>query len=229
MIKRVIFDMDNTLMPWKKEYDNEIGIVSKELGIEYTEEENKKIRKALIEYENNYYTFNTKLMIDFINKYTEKNYPEEFIEMLINRWSKCAPEKLPESTIKVLEYVKSKYEVVVLTDWYKDQQVKRLEKAKILKYFQEVYAAENTKRKPFKEAFIQAIGENKPEECIMIGDNFQRDIEGALKAGLQAIYYNPNNTKKSEKTSYYNLKEDKKIKQIKYYTISELKEIMNVL
>ena len=23
MIKRVIFDMDNTLMPWKKEYDNE--------------------------------------------------------------------------------------------------------------------------------------------------------------------------------------------------------------
>lgn len=96
MIKRVIFDIDNTLMPWKKEYDNEIGIVLKELGIEYTEEENKKIRKALIEYENNYYTFNTKLMIDFINKYTEKNYPEEFIEMLINRWSKCAPEKLPE-------------------------------------------------------------------------------------------------------------------------------------
>ena len=44
MIKRVIFDIDNTLMPWKKEYDNEIGIVLKELGIEYTEEENKKIR-----------------------------------------------------------------------------------------------------------------------------------------------------------------------------------------
>lgn len=199
MIKRVIFDIDNTLMPWKKEYDNEIGIVLKELGIEYTEEENKKIRKALIEYENNYYTFNTKLMIDFINKYTKKNYPEELIEKLMNKWSKCAPEKLPESTIKVLEYVKSKYEVVVLTDWYKDQQVKRLEKAKILKYFQEVYGAENTKRKPFKEAFLQAIGENKPEECIVIGDDFKRDIEGALKAGLQAIYYNTNNTEQSKK------------------------------
>lgn len=149
--------------------------------------------------------------------------------MLINRWSKCAPEKLPESTIKVLEYVKSKYEVVVLTDWYKDQQVKRLEKAKILKYFQEVYAAENTKRKPFQEAFIQAIGENKPEECIMIGDNFQRDIEGALKAGIQAIYYNPNNTEQSKKISFYNLKNNEETKQIKYYTISELKEIMNIL
>lgn len=229
MIKRVIFDMDNTLMPWKKEYDNEIGIVLKELGIEYTEEENKKIRKALIEYENNYYTFNTKLMIDFINKYTEKNYPEQFIEMLINRWSKCAPDKLSDTTIKVLEYAKSKYEVVVLTDWYKDQQVKRLEKAKILKYFQEVYGAENTKRKPLKEAFLQAIGENKPEECIAIGDDFQRDIEGSLKAGLQAIYYNPNNTEQSKKISFYNLKNNEETKQIKYYTISELKEIMNIL
>lgn len=229
MIKRVIFDIDNTLMPWKAEYFSEIYTVLNKLNIECTEEDFLKIQKAFSEYENNYYTFSTKLMIDFINEYTEKNYPEEFIEMLINRWSKCAPEKLPESTIKVLEYVKSKYEVVVLTDWYKDQQVKRLEKAKILKYFQEVYAAENTKRKPFKEAFIQAIGENKPEECIMIGDNFQRDIEGALKAGLQAIYYNPNNTEQNEKISFYNLKNNEETKQIKYYTISELKEIMNIL
>ena len=229
MIKRVIFDIDNTLMPWKAEYFSEIYTVLNELNIECTEEDFLKIQKAFSEYENNYYTFNTKLMIDFINKYTEKNYPEEFIEMLINRWSKCAPEKLPESTINVLEYTKSKYEVVVLTDWYKDQQVKRLEKAKILKYFQEVYGAENTKRKPFKEAFLQAIGENKPEECIVIGDDFQRDIEGALKAGLQAIYYNPNNTEQSKKISFYNLKNNEETKQIKYYTISELKEIMNIL
>ncbi len=229
MIKRVIFDMDNTLMPWKTEYFSEIYTALKELNIGFTEEDFLKIKKAFSEYENNYYTFNTKLMIDFINKYTKKNYPEELIEKLMNKWSKCAPEKLPESTIKVLEYTKSKYEVVVLTDWYKEQQVKRLEKAKILKYFQEVYAAENTKRKPFKEAFMQAIGENKPEECIVIGDDFQRDIEGALKAGLQAIYYNPTNTEQSKKISFYNLKNNEETKQIKYYTISELKEIMNIL
>ena len=213
MIKRVIFDIDNTLMPWKAEYFSEIYTVLNELNIECTEEDFLKIQKAFSEYENNYYTFSTKLMIDFINEYTEKNYPEEFIEMLINRWSKCAPEKLPESTIKVLEYVKSKYEVVVLTDWYKDQQVKRLEKAKILKYFQEVYAAENTKRKPFKEAFIQAIGENKPEECIMIGDNLERDIKGALNTGLKAIWYNPNN----------------KLQNTKYQIITKIEELKNIL
>ena len=62
------------------------------------------------------------------------------------------------------------------------------------------------KRKPFKEAFLQAIGDNKPEECIMIGDNFERDIKGALNAGLKAIYYNPkNNVAKNENREYYTI------------------------
>ena len=97
-----------------------------------------------------------------------------------------------KETIETLEYLKSKYELVILTDWYGDQQSKRLEKLDILKYFLKVYSAEKTKRKPFNESFMQAIGTNKPEECIMIGDNLERDIKGALNAGLQAIYYNPN-------------------------------------
>ena len=229
MIKRVIFDIDNTLIPWKKEYYNKIYTVLKELNIECTEKDFFKIKEALGEYENNYYRFNKELMLNFINNYTGKNYPKEFIEKIIDEWSKCVPDDLPDTTIKTLEYANSKYEVVVLTDWYKEQQVKRLEKTKILKYFQEVYSAESANRKPFKEAFMQAVGENKQEECIMIGDNFQRDIEGTLKAGLQAIYYNPNNTEQKEKVSYYNFKENQETKQIKYYTISELKEIMNII
>ena len=119
--------------------------------------------------------------------------------------------------------------MVVLTDWFKGQQIERLKKSKIIEYFQEVYAAEKTKRKPFKEAFMQAIGENKPEECIMIGDDFQRDIEGALKAGLQAIYYKPNDIDKIEKISYYKFNNGVEEKEFKYYTISKLDEIIDIL
>ena len=46
MIKRVIFDIDNTLIPWKKEYDDEIYKALKEMKIEYTEEEVKKLSEA---------------------------------------------------------------------------------------------------------------------------------------------------------------------------------------
>ncbi|MFR0922332.1 MAG: HAD family hydrolase [Clostridia bacterium] len=228
MIKRVIFDIDNTLIPWKKEYDDEIYKALKEMKIEYTEEEVKKLSEAFTEYENVYYTFNKEKMIKFINEYTGKNYPKEYIDVIINRWAKCTPDKLPDSTLKTLEYLKNKYELVVLTDWFKEQQIERLKNSKIIEYFQEVYAAEKTKRKPFKEAFIQAIGENKPEECIMIGDDFQRDIEGALKAGLQAIYYNPNDIDKIEKISYYKFNNDVEEKEVKYYTISKLDEIIDI-
>lgn len=192
MIKRVILDIDNTLIPWKEEYFKEINNVLDELNIKHTEKDYNEILEALSAYENVYYTFDRKLMIEYINKYTKKNYPEEVMYKVTERWADCVPDKIEKETIETLEYLKSKYELVILTDWYGDQQSKRLEKLDILKYFQNIYSAEKTKRKPFKEAFMQAIGTNKTEECIMIGDNLERDIKGALNAGLQAIYYNPN-------------------------------------
>ena len=229
MIKRVIFDIDNTLIPWKNEYYNKIYDVLKELKIECSDEEFNKIKQAMAAYENEYYSFNKENMINFINKYTDKTYPKEFIDKIIVKWGECAPEKISMATIKTLGELKNKYEMVCLTDWFKNQQVKRLEKANILKYFTEVYAAEKTKRKPFKEAFMQAIGENKSEECIMIGDNFARDIEGALTAGLQAIYYKPTESGNNKKISFYRLEDKENTKQIKYYTISKIEEILEIL
>ena len=192
MIKRVILDIDNTLIPWIEEYDKEINKILDELNIEYTNEDYNNILEAMSAYENEYYTFNKKIMLDYINQYTNKKYPIEFINNIIDRWANCVPDKIEKETIETLKYLNSKYELVILTDWFGNQQSNRLEKLDILKYFQKVYSAEKTKRKPFKEAFIQAIGNNSPEECIMIGDNLERDIKGALNAGLNAVYYNPN-------------------------------------
>ena len=146
-------------------------------------------------------------------KNDKKNYPKEFVYDVIERWGRCTPEKIDSGIIELLEYLKTKYELVILTDWYIKNQNARLEKLNILKYFQNTYGAETTKRKPFPEAFLQAIGNNKPEECIMIGDNIERDINGAIKAGLQAIYYNPKlETKDNEK--YKCIKDLKQLKEI---------------
>ena len=34
-----------------------------------------------------------------------------------------------------------------------------------------------------------AIGTHKPKECIMIGDNLEADVIGAIDSGLHAIHY----------------------------------------
>ena len=105
--------------------------------------------------------------------------------------------------------------MVILTDWFAEEQINRLECLGIKKYFTQVYSAEKTKRKPFKEAFINAIGNNKPEECVMIGDNLERDIKGAINAGLKAIHFNPNNKENNTNTEYI--------------TISRLEQLIKIL
>ena len=65
MIKRVIFDIDNTLIPWKEEYYQEIKKALDDLNIEHTEKDYYEIKKAFSEYENIYYKFDRKLMIEY--------------------------------------------------------------------------------------------------------------------------------------------------------------------
>ncbi|MEI3394772.1 MAG: HAD family hydrolase [Clostridia bacterium] len=192
MIKRVIFDIDNTLIPWESEYDKEIEKALDELNIQYTEQEYKEIRKAFSEYEKVNYRFDKKIMLDYINNYMKKQYPIEFIDKVLKKWGDCVPEKIEDGVKDTLMYLKNKYEMVILTDWFAKEQINRLEILGINKYFSQVYSAEKTNRKPFKEAFVNAIADKKPEECIMIGDSLERDINGAINAGLRAVYYNPN-------------------------------------
>lgn len=217
MIKRVIFDIDDTLIPWK--YSKEVDNVLNDLGIKHTEEDTHNIIKALEEYENEYYMFDKKLMIQYINKYTKKQYPETFIYTIIDRWAECVPSEIDSSIQDTLKYLNKKYEIVALTDWFVEPQSKRLEKVGILKYFSNIYGAEKTKRKPFKDAFTQAIKTNKLEECIMIGNSIERDIKGALNAGLQAIWYNPNN--KLQNIEYE--------KNQKYQIITKIEQLQEIL
>ena len=213
MIKRIIFDLDNTLISWEKEYNYEINKALKKLNIPYTEEEANQISIAFDEYENAYLTFQKDKMVQFINEYTKKQYPKELVYEIIKGWESCVPERIEPEIIELLEYLKKKYELVILTDWYVDSQKARLEKVGILQYFQEVYGAEKTKRKPYPEAFLQAIGNNKPEECVMIGDSFKRDIKGAIQAGMKAIYYCP-------------IDKDIKGEFVKVEKLEELREIL---
>ena len=239
MIKRIIFDIDNTLIPWKEEYNQEINKALEEFKIPYTEDDAKNISKAFFEYENVYFTFEKNQMAKYINNYTYKNYPKELIERIIQRWEACVPERIDSEIIQLLEYLKQNYEMVILTDWFVSSQSQRLQKTNILQYFQKVYGAEKTKRKPFPEAFLQAIGENRPEECVIIGDDFKRDIQGAINVGTQAFWYCPKlkQTMPEMESQNMNIKEmpkkgnidNRKSEECKYKVINKLEELKKYL
>lgn len=187
MIKRVIFDLDNTLIEWKEEYWNSIERALITNNIKYTENDIQDIKDGFDNFERKYDKYIKESLLECINKYTKLNLNINFLESALEEFSKCTPQTLDEEIIETLEYLYKKYELVILTNWFKEPQEKRLEAVNIRKYFKQIYTPQEFNMKPNKEAFLIA-SENKVDECIMVGDSLNSDIKGALNVGMKAIY-----------------------------------------
>lgn len=183
MIKRLVIDLDNTIILWKDEYTSALKKVMQEynLDIDY------KIIDDIIESQEKKYKNITKeqLLLD-INNECKINLGMDFIDKLLEYQKDLAPEK-DEKLIDLFAYLNSKYELVLLTNYYTETQVGRLKKLGIDIYFNEFYGGDIITLKPDPKAFYKAIGKNKPEECIMIGDSIEYDINGALNIGMNVI------------------------------------------
>jgi len=100
MIKRLIFDVDNTLILWKKEYDKALDKTLDELQYPKTENLYNEINNAEIEYEKNTKKFDKIEMTNYINKKLNLQLPNNFIEIWLKNLAYCIPEKLKEEYYK---------------------------------------------------------------------------------------------------------------------------------
>ena len=185
MIKKLIFDLDNTLIMWKDEYVDAITKSIDKFGIKC---DAHYMSNLVDEYENYYDRYDKNLLIEFINDRIDSKIDINFIDDFLYNIGFCVD--ADSSVIDTLEYLSGKYELVVLTNWFTEAQSNRLKVAKIDKYFSEIYGGEDF-IKPNKQAFIKAAGDTKLEECIMIGDSYNLDVMGAYNAGIKPIFMNP--------------------------------------
>lgn len=98
-----------------------------------------------------------------------------------------------EGTIEILDYLKPKYKLHIITNGFKDVQYGKLNKANIIHYFETVTNSEMVGvKKPNPKIFSHALDKAKasPEKSLMIGDNYEADILGALQLGFDVICYN---------------------------------------
>ena len=207
MIKRIIFDLDDTLIIWKKDY---IKALEDTLKLFNIDEDADYINSLIDEYDDKFDHYDVGLLISYINKFIKNKLDLSIFKVFLDKLSYMSDESI--EVIDTLNYLSKKYELVVLTNWFTDVQVKRLKKANILNFFKEVYGGE-VYMKPNKKAFLMACSKYKPSECLMIGDNYQKDILGAKNANLNVIYFNFKN-----KENIDNFTEIKKF--------SELKEVL---
>ncbi len=121
-------------------------------------------------------------------------------------------------TFEILNYLQTRpYTIHVITNGFEKTQRSKLQNSSLTKYFTHIVSSESSNYvKPAKEIFEYAINKAgaKMEECIMIGDNQDADIQGAINAGMDSVFVN-------------HIKAPVNVKAL--HTVYHLRELENIL
>ncbi|OAD42987.1 YjjG family noncanonical pyrimidine nucleotidase [Polaribacter atrinae] len=206
-IEHVFFDLDHTLWDFEKNSDlafqkvfnrNNITIelevflkIYKPVNFKYWKLfSEEKVTKSELRYGRLKDTF------DVLN-YTVS---DDLIDEIAINYLEFLPDfnHLFDGTFEILDYLKEKYELHVITNGFDEVQHKKLKSSNIHHYFNKIITSESVgAKKPNPKVFNYALDLAKADKdnSIMIGDNLDADVQGALSVGMQAIYCNfENNT-----------------------------------
>lgn len=101
--------------------------------------------------------------------------------------------RLVPGTMELLEYLKPKYHLHLITNGFQEVQGLKLNGSGMAPYFETLTVSEEVGvKKPNPEIFRYALekAHATPEESLMIGDEMAVDIDGARAAGIDQIFFN---------------------------------------
>lgn len=227
-IKYVFFDLDRTL--WDFEANSKATL--EELFAEFNLK--KKLGVGGAEFIREYKRINEIFWTDYRNGVIKKeelryarfeaalkffghndhDMASEIGELYISR----SPRKtgLVEGSIEILEYLKTKYELHIITNGFEEVQHIKMESSGLSPYFGHVITSEGAgAKKPSKVIYdySEKLTGAKPSNSIMIGDHYEADVFGALNAGWKAVLYEPNEIRK-ENVNYHHIHHLKELKEL---------------
>lgn len=208
MKKRLIFDIDDTLIPWKKTYYLNLKKILKQNNIKLSWLKFYKTLMAIEEYEKQHECWNMDEFKECISRVSNINMNDEKVELFMNWLKNSIDGTASKELLDTLKYLSKKYELVVLSNSFKVVQKERMKKYGINKFFKEIYCGDEF-MKPSKKSYLTACGKYKPNECMMIGDNLQFDVIEPAKLGISPIYVN-----KKKHKEYITIKDVTKLKEI---------------
>ena len=203
-IKHIFFDLDHTLWDFESNSDkafetifikhqinlelNEFLEIYRPINLQYWKLfREDKVSKADLRYGRLKEAFDAitySISDDLINQLAI-----DYIDVLPNH------NQLFDGTHEILEHLKPNYKLHIITNGFDEVQHKKIEKSGLSTYFDKVITSEKVGvKKPNPEIFLYALREANANanESIMIGDNLEADILGAMANGFDAIHCNFN-------------------------------------
>ena len=141
----------------------------------------------------------------FYKAFTHFNYDNLHLS---HQWAddylKISPYKthLIEGAMDVLLHLKEKYKLHIITNGFKEVQHIKLDCSNLKPFFDHIIISEEHGfNKPDRQIFdlAQSLTNSQFNECVMIGDNYDTDILGALNAQWKAIYLSNVQTENADK------------------------------
>ncbi len=225
--RHILFDLDGTLWDFEGNSKEAFADIFRDNNLALLGSDFKKFEEI-------YHTFNNQLW----DQYREGKIKKEVLrwkrfyltlkelgiddrslaKKIDQQYITISPEKtrLIPSSREILEYLQPKYPLHIVTNGFNEVQFTKLHNSGLAGFFSKIITSEMAGLlKPNPEFFYYALSyiDAKPGECLIIGDNYQVDIEGAMQIGMDQVFYNPNGEETLSEPTYqiHNLLELKNI------------------
>lgn len=199
-IKHVFFDLDHTLWDFETNSDKTFGFIFERNKVDleigrFTETyrpinqkywklfREDKVSKSDLRY------LRLKEAFDALEFEAEDELihtlSEEYIAFL------SLNNALFSNALEVLAYLEAKYRLHIITNGFEEVQHRKLENSRLRPFFDHVITSEKVGvKKPDPRIFKYALemAGARTEESIMIGDNYEADIQGARNVGMHTIF-----------------------------------------
>lgn len=120
-----------------------------------------------------------------------------------NRYMEVCPRKsaLNSGAMEILTAFNGKYKQHILSNGFHKTQLTKLSSSGIDRFFESIITSETASaKKPNPPVYAHAMkmtGATR-DDALMIGDNIDIDVKGAVDAGWKAIHYSPHGPSKHE-------------------------------
>lgn len=228
-VKHIFFDLDDTL--W--DFEKNSSLILRDLFSEFSLSE--KLNTSFDTFHSTYKAVN----LDFWSRYGKKQIDKQYLRnhrfnetfkkfsydnyeenlVITDHYLNRAPlgKHLKEGCIELLNHLKEKYTLHIITNGFKEIQNIKIDSCGLRNYFSQIIISEEYQlNKPDEKIFrlSEKLANCKKEDCVMIGDNFESDIEGALGAGWKAIWLNEHPHNDSEKNTFHKVGNLNSLRQI---------------